>query len=170
MFTCSGDCTSRNAVFNSTFTRTPLPMSSKRKYSVFVVVFRGEPMDFSKWRHTGLWLVPDDETHSYYFHVCGIPGSFQYEKRTNYDPEFSTKFAGKIPAGDTKLSLSSSELATLLESVAVRNDDPEFNCQQWVQKALLMLFQRGYLDEAQYNAGLDGMIETTMEASDETLA
>ncbi len=89
-------------------------MPSKGKYKVYVAVFKGDPVDFSKYRHTGLWFVPEDRATQYYFHVTGFTGMFEFERRKDFDPTTSRTFAKKIKVGKTKLSLSSSELATLL--------------------------------------------------------
>ncbi|KAM3503506.1 hypothetical protein MY11210_008690 [Beauveria gryllotalpidicola] len=145
-------------------------MPSKQKYKVYVAVFKGDPVDFQKYRHTGLWFVPEGSGTKYYFHVKGFTGSFEFERRENFDPTTSRTFAKKIKLGKTKLYLTSDELAALLENVSVNNNDPEFNCQQWVQYVLWALFDNGYLNEEQYNDGLNGMIDATMEATDENLA
>jgi hypothetical protein len=57
-----------------------------------------------------------------------------------------------------------------MESVDVLNHDAEFNCQQWVDFALRTLYHAGYLSGEQYDTGLNGMIDATMEAEDEMLA
>ncbi|KAH8162071.1 hypothetical protein CIB48_g6175 [Xylaria polymorpha] len=142
-------------------------MPTKTKYKIYIAVHKGDPMDFSKFRHTGIWCVPEDDSPHYYFHVKGFTGEFVFERRKNFDPTASRTFAKKVRVGKTKRSVASSELAAQMESVYVGNDDPEFNCQQWVDFALRTLYHNDYLSEEQYNSGLDGMIEATMEAEDE---
>lgn len=145
-------------------------MLVKRKYELSVAVFKGDPVDFSKFRHTGLWFVPEDHSTDYYFHVTGLIREFVFERRDDFNPTVTRSFAKNVEVGTTKLALTSDELNTVLESVLVNNSDPEFNCQQWVQFALKMLLNKGYLTEKQYNTGLDGMIDATMEAEDEDSA
>ncbi|KAK3186280.1 hypothetical protein K4F52_005044 [Lecanicillium sp. MT-2017a] len=145
-------------------------MPSKRKYTVYVVVFKGDPVDFIKYRHTGLWFVPEDGGTQHYFHVTGLTGQFQFESRKGFDPTKSRTFAKKVKVGKIKLSLTSSEIGNLLESVSVNNYDLEFNCQQWVQDALSILLDAGYINEEQYNNGLDGMTDAIAEAADEDFA
>lgn len=56
-----------------------------------------------------------------------------------------------------------------MEYVAVENGDPEFNCQQWVDYALRTLCHANYLTAEEYDKGVNGMIDATMEAEDEHL-
>ncbi|KAM0666491.1 hypothetical protein MY8738_005656 [Beauveria namnaoensis] len=144
-------------------------MSTKRKYDVYVAVFHGTPVDFCKYRHTGLWYEPEDDGTTFYAHVTGLEGEFRFQERWNYDPEGSRSFAKKVRVGTTKRPLTDSELVALSESVSVDNDNPEFNCQQWVQYALLVLYENGLITEKEYNDGVNGMIDATMEAKDEHL-
>ncbi|GAB0139161.1 hypothetical protein EsDP_00007374 [Epichloe bromicola] len=145
-------------------------MPSKTKYKVYIAVHRGDPVDFSKYRHTGLWCVPKDNTSHDFYHVKGLTGELTFERRKNFDPTASTTFAKKVKVGTTKHSLSSAELARLMESVDVANHDPEFNCQQWVDFALRTLYRTGYLTAEQYDTGLNGMVDATVEAKDESIA
>ncbi|OAA36781.1 hypothetical protein BBO_08060 [Beauveria brongniartii RCEF 3172] len=145
-------------------------MATKRKYDVYVAVFVGTPLDFCKYRHVGLWYEPEDNDALFYAHVTGVEGEFKIEKRWNYDPAGSRTFAKKVKVGTTKRSLTHSELVALSESVSVDNDNPEFNCQHWVEHGLLVLLEKGLITEKEYNDGLNGMIDATMEAEDEDLA
>ncbi|KAL3595618.1 hypothetical protein FPOAC2_09967 [Fusarium poae] len=145
-------------------------MSGATRYTVYVAVHKGNPIDFSKYRHTGLWFVPEDSSPHYFFHVKGKPSEFLFEMRKNWDPTTSATFAKKVMVGKIQHPLTSSEVEQHMRSVTVGNDDYEFNCQQWVQMALLSLRHQGCLTEEQYDAGVNGMIDATMEAADEDLA
>ncbi|EKJ76926.1 hypothetical protein FPSE_02924 [Fusarium pseudograminearum CS3096] len=145
-------------------------MSGATRYTVYVAVHKGDPMDFSKYRHTGLWFVPENSVPHYFYHVRGKPTVFLFEMRKNWDPTRSANFAKKVLAGRISHPLTASELEQHMRSVTVGNDDHEFNCQQWVQMALLLLRQKGLLTQEQYDAGVDGMIDATMEAADEDIA
>ncbi|KAK8147555.1 hypothetical protein G3M48_001373 [Beauveria asiatica] len=145
-------------------------MATQRKYDVYVAVFKGAPFDFCKYRHTGLWFSPEDNAQVCYVHVVGLTGSFSFETRWGWDPATSRTFAKKVKVATTKRPLTPSELVALSQSVSVKNRDPEFDCQQWVQSALLALFENGYITKEEYNDGLNGMIDATMEAVDEKIA
>lgn len=145
-------------------------MPNKTKFKIHIAIHRGDPVDFSKYRHTGIWCVPEDGSSHYYYHVKGLTGEFVFERRKDFDPTTSRTFAKKVEVGKTKHSLTSSELASQMESVPVANNDAEFNCQQWVDYALRTLYHAGFLTEEQYSAGLNEMLDATMEAEDEHLA
>ncbi|KAH6971037.1 hypothetical protein BKA56DRAFT_635994 [Ilyonectria sp. MPI-CAGE-AT-0026] len=142
-------------------------MPNTTKYEIYVTVHKGDPIDFSKYRHTGLWFVPEDGSSHYYYHVKGLTGEFSFEWRKDFDPTTSRTFAKKVRVGTTHHSLTSSELTSQMESVDVLNNDPEFDCQQWVELALKALYHAGHLTAAQYETGLSGMIDATMDAKDE---
>ncbi|KAJ4201205.1 hypothetical protein NW767_006857 [Fusarium falciforme] len=145
-------------------------MRGETRYKIYIAVYKGDPMDFSKFRCTGLWCVPEDVSSHYYFHVKGLTGAFAFERRKNFDPTTSRTFAKKVRVGKTQHPMSSSELVRQMESVDVLNHDAEFNCQQWVDFALGTLYHAGYLSGGQYDTGLNGMTDATMEAEDEMLA
>ncbi|KAM9879003.1 hypothetical protein VD0002_g4376 [Verticillium dahliae] len=87
-------------------------MSSKKKYKIYIAVHKGDPIDFSKYRHTGLWCMPEDRYSHYYFYVKGLTGDFTFERRKNFDPIASRTFAKKVKVGKTEHSMTSSELAS----------------------------------------------------------
>lgn len=141
-------------------------MSTKRKYHVSVAVQKSTP-DYFKYRHVGLWFQPEDESTHYYFHVHGFQGNYQYEKRKNFDPTSTRSFAKKVIVAKTRHSLTSSDLARLMESVEVANSNPEFNCQMWVSAALKTLAERRFLTSDQSERGESDMVDACMEAEDE---
>jgi hypothetical protein len=145
-------------------------MPRKSQYRIYIAVHKGDPVDFSKYRHTGLWCVPVDGSSNYYYHVRGSLPDFRFEQLTDFDPTTSKTFTKKVEVGKTKRSLTSDELTEQMVSVDVLNNDAEFNCQQWVDFALRKLCDAGNLTEEQYNSGLNGMIDVMMEAEDEDLA
>ena len=136
-------------------------------YTLHIVVFRSEPLDYQKFRHTALWLVPEEEDGPQLFcHVTGLTMEFEFEVRRDYDPQSSAKFEKAILVGTTTQALTESEILGELEDTAIMNDDPEFNCQVWVEQALKKLSGAGYITEQEYEDGVNGMIEATLEAAD----
>ncbi len=142
-------------------------MSQPQKYSVYIVVHKGDPVDFQKFRHTALWLVPVDNGSNYYCHVRGSTGDFEYEKRSDYNPTRTRTFAKLINVGETKTSMTSSELTSQVEGTPVNNKDREFNCQTWVDDAVRRMYRAGYLTKEEYEEGTNGMLDATLEAIDE---
>jgi len=142
-------------------------MPNQTKYKVYIAIYKGDPLDYSKWRHTGLWFVPEQGSTNYFYHVKGLTGEFEFERRKNFDPTTSRTFAKKVKVGKTKHSVVFAEIDSLMRSVQVSNSDPEFNCQQWVHYALQTLYHAGHITSEQYDNGLNDMIDATMEAEDE---
>lgn len=145
-------------------------MSDKITFAVSIAVYISEPLDYQKFRHVGLSFVPTGSERTHYFHVVGASPEFVFEARVGYTPRLSRTFAKEVNIGTTKQPLTTAELQALMQSVPINNHDPEFNCQQWVDLALLRLFKNGILNKQQYQDGSDGMVEATLEAKDDDLA
>lgn len=160
------------------------------RYTVHVSVYRGDPVDFAQYRHTGLFCVPvvvadpaaapaqsasppppaasPAPPGATWYNVDGLTGHFAYGAAPGFDPRSDAKFARMVDVGATAApGLPEGWLDALMEAVPVANDDPEFNCQQWVEGALRALRDAGVLSEDQYALGVNGMVDATMEAEDE---
>jgi len=145
-------------------------MPTRHTYEVFIVVHRGDPMDFQKYRHTGVWFVPVDGGSTYYFHVRGSTGAYEFDMGKDFDPTETKNFAKKIKVGTTRHRLASDDLVRRMEAVPVRNWDNEFNCHAWVDLAVKDMYEAHHLTQEEYEEGLDAMIDATLEAEDEGLA
>ncbi|EGY14262.1 uncharacterized protein VDAG_05426 [Verticillium dahliae VdLs.17] len=77
-------------------------MSSKKKYKIYIAVHKGDPIDFSKYRHTGLWCMPEDRYSHYYFYVKGLTGDFTFE-RQEYDKGVNGMIDATMEAEDEHL-------------------------------------------------------------------
>lgn len=58
-------------------------------------------------------------------------------------------------------------LRQLFPSIPISNRDIEFNCQTWVERALKVLRDSGALTPAQYDDGVNEMVDAIAEAEDE---
>lgn len=76
-------------------------MPGETNYKIYIAVHKGDPVDFLKFRHAGLWCVPEDGSSHYYFHVKGLTGAFAFERRKNFDPTTSMTFAKKVRVSKT---------------------------------------------------------------------
>ncbi|KAI9811975.1 MAG: hypothetical protein M1832_000640 [Thelocarpon impressellum] len=114
-----------------------------------IAVFRGEPLDYQKWRHTALHFRFEDGQDAVVIHAVGTQGDFKVEIRAHYKPEESDKFAKAVP------------------SVRPDNTSREYNCHTWVQEALGVLRDAGYISPETYIGAVDGMVGATMEAADD---
>jgi hypothetical protein len=41
------------------------------KFYLRLVVYRGEPLDYQKYRHVGLWFTLEDGSESFVMHIIG---------------------------------------------------------------------------------------------------
>ncbi|EPE07100.1 hypothetical protein F503_07751 [Ophiostoma piceae UAMH 11346] len=98
-----------------------------------------------------------------YFHIVGGPKAFVLKPPgENYIVKRAGKFAKLIYVGTLTTKLSASEL----EGLMIDNESYEYNCHSWVEKALQLLKDYGYIAEAEYEAGFDSMMGATVEAVD----
>lgn len=58
-------------------------------------------------------------------------------------------------------------LKQVFASIPINNRDIEFNCQTWVERALKVLRDSGALTAAEYDQGVNGMVDAIAEAEDE---
>lgn len=105
-----------------------------------------------------------------YFHVQGPKRELAFQHRADFVATSCQSFAKEIVIGETTLSLSFLELYTKLAAVAIANDNPEFNCQHWIDAALMTLHDAGYLTAEQHALGVDGMVDAVMESKDDVIS
>lgn len=83
--------------------------------------------------------------------------------------------AKEVPVGQLARPLTKARLVHFISQTPVDNDDPEFNCQVWVEAALTRLATENALGDGgslllsmeDYQNGFDAMVDATMEAADE---
>ncbi|KAI7364197.1 hypothetical protein KC354_g5885 [Hortaea werneckii] len=143
-------------------------MPAESKVHISVVVYRGEPLDYPHYRHTALWIrFRDDESFPYLAHIVGSPRDYKFETRQSEDPTRSLLFARLISVGWLSATWTPSVLEQLFPSIPINNRDIEFNCQTWVERALKLLRDSAALTPAEYDLGVNGMVDAIAEAEDE---
>jgi hypothetical protein len=60
-------------------------------------------------------------------------------------------------------------LLATLESTAVENEDPEYNCQTWTELALRGLKEVGFLEEKGFERAVEELVEGIWEAEDDEM-
>ncbi|KAK7541389.1 hypothetical protein IWX49DRAFT_322009 [Phyllosticta citricarpa] len=133
-----------------------------------VIVYRGSPLDYQKYRHTALWFYFADGTTPALIHATGSRGDFGLQIVNVANPTLSATFVKKIEVGQLRFAMTKPRLVELVSETPINNSDPEFNCQVWVENALQRLKRSNYLSEDDYTKGVDGMIDATMEAEHES--
>lgn len=132
-----------------------------------IAVYKGEPLDWQKYRHTALCLRPANANTPMIIHATGPKGEYVLETKDNYDPTRSTRLAKEVRVGSLRTPMTKAQLAALLYQTPIKNRDREFDCQKWVGDALQRLATAGYILQKDCDSGIDRMVEATMEAKDE---
>ncbi|EER39184.1 conserved hypothetical protein [Histoplasma capsulatum H143] len=135
---------------------------------IFILVFKGDPVDLKKFRHTALYLEFAAGTHSM-MHVTGTQGMFVFEAKTDYNPVLSRSLVKMIPAAEVPDSISEASIKSTVSATPAKNsrEDLDWNCQLWVGDALTRLTDRDYVSKEQRDAAIDAMVDACMEAEDE---
>ncbi|KAG5941269.1 hypothetical protein E4U59_001840 [Claviceps monticola] len=139
-------------------------MDRRQEFFLHIVVHRGSFNDASHERRVGLWFLPCALGPKYYFQVQGPFRQYKLEIKEDWDP---TCTGSVLPlAYTTKTSpICSDTLRKLLQDVPIRNDDNEFNSQQWIWDALESLTSSGYLTKQQRDDGFGQMLDTILNGS-----
>ncbi|QPH17371.1 hypothetical protein C2857_002217 [Epichloe festucae Fl1] len=139
-------------------------MDRDQSFLLHIVVHRGSFHDASHERRVGLWFFPSDQGPQYYFQAQGAFCQYKLDVKEDWDP---TCTGSVLPLAYTTKTrpICTKKLVQLLQRVPIRNDDNEFNGQQWVWSALECLTRNGYLTKHQQDDGLSQMLEAILNGS-----
>ncbi|KAI6908458.1 hypothetical protein KC318_g4373 [Hortaea werneckii] len=142
-------------------------MTSQGTAHISVVVYRGSPLDYPQYRHTSLWIRFADGNSPFLAHIVGPLQAFEFETKEMHDPTTTRSFAKLISVGWLRVSWTPSQITTFLQNVRIDRFDREFNCQTWIERALKSLKDLRVLTPAEYDLGINGMVDAIAEAEDE---
>jgi hypothetical protein len=132
-----------------------------------IAVFKGDPIDTQRYRHTSLYITFANHELSVIVHVVGPPGEFEFDTQVGYDPSQDKSLAKIVDVGFLSVESTRDQITQILRRVPIENEDREFNCQTWVEGALKKFRDLGMLTSALYARGLDEMVDVIAEATDE---
>jgi hypothetical protein len=132
-----------------------------------IAVYKEEPLDWQKYRHTALCLRPANGNNPMIIHATGPKGEYVLETKDNYDPTKSTRLAKEVRVGSLRTPMTKAQLAALLYQTPIKNKDREVDSRKWFGDALQRLATAGYILQKDCDSGIDRMVEATMEAKDE---
>lgn len=141
-------------------------MSSTSQVELSVIVHKSAE-DKSQNRHVYLYFDFGDGAQTYVAHALGVKHHFRFEMRAKLrKPEQSLNFVAKVPVGALLRPTTRDELERHLgpEHVPIKNEDIEFNCQEWVYYALERLATVGLISEESSEYAFDTMINRVQEA------
>ncbi|KAI7258699.1 hypothetical protein KC343_g4725 [Hortaea werneckii] len=145
-----------------------LKPSAESKVHISIVVHKGEPLDYPQYRHSALFVrFRNDESLPYLAHIVGSPRDHAFETEDSGVPTDIPSFARLISVGWLSPSWTPSMLRQLFPAIPINNRDMEFNCQTWVERTLKVLRDSGALTPAQYDKGVNEMVDAIAEAEDE---
>lgn len=124
-------------------------------------------MDYPQYRHTSLWVRFADGGSPFLAHIVGPLQAFEFETKEMQDPTTTRSFARLISVGWLGVSWTPSQIHAFLQNVRIDHFDREFNCQSWVERALKLLRDSAALTPAEYDLGVNGMVDAIAEAEDE---
>lgn len=136
--------------------------------NIYVLVFVGEPLDLTKYRHTALFFEFSNGS-TCAMHIQGAHGFFEFQSLNNYRPEQSRKLANKLLVATLQDHITETSIRDVVSRTSVRNRpaDADWNCQGWVADALTRLVNHGYLNASQRASAIDRMTDACLEARDE---
>jgi hypothetical protein len=100
-------------------------------------------------------------------HITGPNRGYELETRDNYEPSTSRSFAKEVQVGWISTRMTKVQLAGLICQTPIDNSSRDFDCQKWVAAALQRLTTARYLTNEECRDGINGMVDATMEATEE---
>lgn len=138
---------------------------------VHILVYVGDPVDLSPFRHAGLYVELDRDTKNRgrVFHITGASGIYRYEERPDYNPEASMSLYKRIRVAELPSEVPESSFRSIIATTRIRNEPEErdWNCQSWVCDALQRLVNQGWLSKEDRESSIDQMVDACLEAKDE---
>ncbi|KAJ5343192.1 hypothetical protein MYU51_002481 [Penicillium brevicompactum] len=135
---------------------------------VSILIFVGDPLDYTKYRHTALFFeFPSGSTCA--MHIEGGPGFFEFQPMDNYQPDQSRRLAERVMVAELHDSISEISIKGVVSRTPVKNGrgDVDWNCQNWVGDALTRMVNNGLLNASQRASAIDKMTDACLEAGDE---
>ncbi|KAK4247485.1 hypothetical protein C7999DRAFT_41253 [Corynascus novoguineensis] len=123
---------------------------------LYVIVFRGATYDSYNKRHCALLIKHLDAAgHVWRLNMIDIEGAerrWRVRQSVNRDPEGSAQFEAKVPVksfmvGHGAQGQNDRRLRDSIYNAPINNENPEWNCQSWLEGALNRLKFAGFLTE-----------------------
>ncbi|OJJ08927.1 hypothetical protein ASPVEDRAFT_180655 [Aspergillus versicolor CBS 583.65] len=137
------------------------------KFKLFILIYKGDPLDYSEYRHTALYFhFPSSRS---IMHIVGCPGLFRYVNNIDTDPSVMGSLAKVIPVTEIPTDIGEESISQTVARTPIRNGrlDLDWNCQNWVGDALARLVERGWISADQRGVAIDKMADACLEAGDD---
>ncbi|KAL3470350.1 hypothetical protein BJX99DRAFT_239648 [Aspergillus californicus] len=135
---------------------------------LFILIYKGEPLDYAEYRHTALYFHFASSSRSI-MHIIGCPGLFRFSHNVNVDPSTQGDLARVVPVAEIPTDIGEGSICETITRTPIRNgrEDLDWNCQNWVGDALRRLVERGWIGVEQRADAIDKMADACLEAGDE---
>ncbi|KAL4919708.1 Pyruvate/Phosphoenolpyruvate kinase-like domain-containing protein [Aspergillus aurantiobrunneus] len=139
-----------------------------RYWKLFILIYKGDPLDYSEYRHTALYFHFASSTRSI-MHVVGCPGLFRFVNNIDTDPSSIGLLAKVVPVTEIPTSIGEDSICETVSRTPIRNGrlDLDWNCQNWVGDALARLVERGWITPENRGHAIDRMADICLEAADD---
>lgn len=134
---------------------------------LYVIVYRGDPVDLQATRHTALFINEGSQETGELLHLAGSAGIFSFERRSNENPTKSQTFAKKIPVEPITKAPTRQQLVSKIAATPINNRSHSWNCQTWVGDALARLVGEDWLSRQSKSNAISSMADAIVEAKDE---
>lgn len=128
-----------------------------------ILVYVGDPVDLPEYRHAALFLEFSNGS-TCVLHIKGAPGILEFHMKENYNPEQSQYLGKKIPVAEIPESIDELSIRGVISRTPVKLDR-DWNCQNWVEDALIRMADNGYIDISQQQSAFYSMFDTCLEAA-----
>jgi|SRR5271155_6051877 len=130
-----------------------------------IIVYRGDPVDLQKTRHTALFVTFADNS-TVLIHVAGAAGFFSIEQMPQAQPRNSNNFEKDIPVATIK-GKTKAQVQSTIAATPANNSTHDWDCQKWVGDALTRLSNLGWITSQAKSDGISKMVDVLLEAKDE---
>jgi hypothetical protein len=132
--------------------------SSTRSTKIFILLFRGAPPDYPRYRHAALFFRFSNGAETT-MHITGTHGSFEFEENPEYVPWGSRGIMRIIPVAEVPDSIDPLLITGIVSRTPIRDvpQDADWNCQNWVCDALDRLVINRCLSVEQKSAAIERM-------------
>lgn len=134
-------------------------------FTVSLCIFRGTPLDTAISRPTGILLTRGPFTS--YMTVLGTLGVFAFSERLDYDPRKDKMLAGAVTLGELPRDVGYEAVKVVVQTVRIREKDPEFSCQTWCAEVLERFVELGWMTGERREMGVEGMVGWMLRGEDE---
>ncbi|ORY62995.1 uncharacterized protein BCR38DRAFT_485769 [Pseudomassariella vexata] len=132
-----------------------------------ILIFKGQPRDIQSTRVTNLQIKANDANQTRMtFQLDGSPGNYWVDEQRDQPSAMSR------PNLVRKLHIATVQTTTPLDmnirdvimSVPMRNDEPDWNCQNWVGDVIDGLRDAGLITSDEAHASVDAMVNIIFRA------